>query len=147
MKIRSSVFENEGYIPSRYTCDGENINPALLFFDVPIDTKGLALVMDDPDSPTGTWVHWTVWNINPKNTKILENTAPKESTQGITSFGDIGYGGPCPGSGEHRYFFKLYALNTLLDLKKGSGKEELLNAMEGYIISEAQLMGKYEREK
>jgi len=145
MRIESSAFENGGVIPSKYTCDGENISPSLQFFDVPENTKSLMLICDDPDSPTGTWNHWSIWNIDPTISEIGERGVPEGAMQGITSFGGIGYGGPCPHGGMHRYFFRLYALDTVLDLPKGSAKNELLSAMEGHVIENAELMGVYER--
>lgn len=147
MKIKSEAFEDGGLIPSKYTCDGENIIPPLLFSDVPERAKSLVLVMDDPDSPTGTWNHWTVWNIDPKTIGIPEGLVPERAMEGKTTFGDIGYGGPCPGKGRHRYFFKLYALDTELKLPAGSPKETLIEAMMGNIIAEAETHGVYERKK
>ena len=147
MQIKSKAFKNGEIIPSKYTCDGENIIPPLVFSDVPEAAKSLVLIMDDPDSPTGTWTHWTVWNINPKITGIPEGMVPEGVMEGKTAFGDIGYGGPCPSKGRHRYFFKLYALNTELKLPPGSPKEELIEAIKGRIIAEAEMFGYYERKK
>lgn len=144
MKLTSIVFENSQKMPSEYTCDGPNIAPELDIEDVPENAKSLALIMDDPDAPAGTWVHWVVWNIPPYTKTIAKGTEP-EGVQGKTSFGRAGYGGPCPPSGTHRYFFKLYALDTMLGLKKGSSKEDLESAMDGHIIDEAELMGTYKR--
>jgi hypothetical protein len=144
MKITSSAFEHEGKMPSKYTCDGENVSPPLEFVDVPEDAKSLALVMDDPDAPAGTFDHWLTWNI-PANAKSIGEGKEPEGVQGTTDFGGKGYGGPCPPSGEHRYFFKLYALDTELDLPEGSSKEDLEKSMEGHIVEQAVLMGKYSR--
>ncbi len=144
MEITSSAFEHEGKIPSRYTCDGEDISPPLEFADVPEEAKSLVLVMDDPDALAGTFDHWLAWNI-PANTKSIEEGKEPEGVQGTTDFGRKGYGGPCPPSGEHRYFFKLYALDTELDLPEGSSKEDLEKAMGGHIVEQAVLMGKYSR--
>ena len=144
MKIKSPAFENGGRIPAKYTCDGEDISPPLEFEDVPEDAKSLALVMDDPDAPMGTFDHWVVWNIPPETRSIEEGKEP-EGVQGMTDFGRKGYGGPCPPRGEHRYFFKLYALDTKLDLPEGSRKSDLEKAMKGHIIAQATLMGRYSR--
>lgn len=147
MKIKSEAFENGGIIPSKYTCDGENIIPPLVFSDVPDAAKSLVLIMDDPDSPVGTWTHWTAWNINQKIKGIPEGMVPEGVMEGKTTFGDIGYGGPCPGKGRHRYFFKLYALNTELKLPPGSQKEELIEAIKGRIIDEAEMFATYEKKR
>lgn len=147
MNLTSSAFQNNGIIPSKYTCDGENINPPLKIFGIPQNTQSLVLIVDDPDSPTGTWVHWTVFNIDPKIQEISENSVPEGAVEGITDFGSIGYGGPCPHSGAHRYFFKLYALDAKLDLLAGSSKKEIEKAMEGHILDKAELIGLYSRKK
>lgn len=144
MKLLSKSFQDNSPIPPKYTCDGEDINPGLLVKDVPKNAKSLALIMDDPDAPRGTFVHWVVWNINPSINEIKEGIEP-DGLQGITGFARMGYGGPCPPSGTHRYFFKLYALDIKLDLVEGSSKEDLEDAMEGHILAEAQLMGTYKR--
>lgn len=144
MKIASPAFEHEGKIPLKYTCDGEDISPPLQFVDVPKEAASLALVMDDPDAPMGTFDHWVVWNVLASTTTIEEGKEP-EGIQGMTGFGRKGYGAPCPPSGEHRYFFKLYALDTELDLPEGSSKGGLEKAMEGHVIEQATLMGKYSR--
>ena len=144
MKLSSSAFENEGAIPSEYTCDGADVSPSLTFSAIPENTKSLALIMDDPDAPMGTWVHWLVWNIPPNITGFPKGeniTYP----QGKNDFGKLDYGGPCPPSGTHRYFCKLYALDTILELKEGANKKQLESAMSGHIIEEAQLMGTYSR--
>jgi len=150
MKITSSVFDNNKQIPSKYTCNGENINPPLAFSDVPESAKSLALISDDPDAPMGTWVHWVAYNIPPSEKGFQENMPkdkklPNGTLQGITDFKRIGYGGPCPPSGTHRYFFKLYALDTKLNLDSGVSKKDLLKAMEGHILAQGELMGKYKR--
>jgi len=115
-QITSPVFENNGFIPKKYTCDGVDINPQLLIANVPSETKSLALIVDDPDAPAGTWVHWVVWNISPQTHEIKENSVPNGANQGLNDFRKRSYGGPCPPSGTHRYFFKLYALDTILTL-------------------------------
>lgn len=144
MKLTSPAFENNQEMPSEYTCDGANIVPELNILEVPENAKSLALIMDDPDAPAGTWVHWIVWNIPPNTKTIAKGTEP-QGTQGITSFGKVGYGGPCPPFGTHRYFFKLYALDITLDLKEGSTKEKLEAVMDGHIIEKTELMGPYKR--
>jgi len=144
MKLSSSVFENGEPIPSEYTCDGSDVSPPLTFSDIPENTKSLALIVDDPDAPMGTWVHWLVWNILPNTTGFSKNEIIK-FPQGRNDFGKLDYGGPCPPSGKHRYFFKLYALDIILDLNEGSAKKQLESAMSGHIIEEAELMGTYTR--
>lgn len=146
MKIESAAFGHNQAIPSKYTCDGQNVNPPLTFSDVPSDAKSLVLINDDPDAPAGTWVHWTVWNISSQTTEIAEDSVPQGSVEGVTSFGKPGYGGPCPPSGTHRYFFKLYALDTTLDLDQSATKQDLEKAMEGHILAEASLIGLYSRD-
>jgi Raf kinase inhibitor-like YbhB/YbcL family protein len=145
MKLVSSAFVHDKTIPSTYTCDGENINPPLSISDVSKDTKSLALVIDDPDAPMGTWVHWTVWNIAPTTAEISENSVPEKATQGTTSFGKPGYGGPCPPSGTHRYFFKLFALDTMIELDGKATVAEIEEAMKGHILAQTQLIGRYGR--
>ena len=150
IKITSSAFEDGGLIPARYTCDGEDISPPLQWAGVPEGVRSIALICDDPDAPMGTFVHWVLFNL-PAVTKELAEDVPADKTlqngarQGITDFGRIGYGGPCPPSGTHRYFFKIYALDAELALKAGAGKRELLKAMEGHILAQGQLVGKYRR--
>ena len=145
MEIKSQAFENHQMIPLKYTCDGENINPPLNIREVPIDSKSLVLIMDDPDAPAGTWVHWTIWNIDPKTKDILENSMPEGAVEGLTSFGKSGYGGPCPPSGSHRYYFKLYALDCELNLNPQSDVQKLQDAIDGHILAQAELVGLYRR--
>lgn len=140
IKIFSSAFEANGTIPKRYTCKGENINPPLEFEGIPEETESLVLIMDDPDAPMKTFTHWIVWNIEPV-AKIDEDSIP--GVEGINDFRKIGYGGPCPPSGTHRFFFRVYALNKQLELKAGSGRKELESEMIGHIIAEGELMGKF----
>lgn len=147
MKITSTSFENNTNIPAQFTCDGSDINPSLEFSEVPTESKSLALISDDPDAPMGTWVHWTVWNIDPKTKEITENSVPVGAVQGTTSFGEAKYGGPCPPSGVHHYYFKLYALDTTLNLPVSSKKEDLEKAMNGHILAKAELIGLYSRKK
>ncbi|HEY3249967.1 MAG TPA: YbhB/YbcL family Raf kinase inhibitor-like protein [Ignavibacteria bacterium] len=150
IKIKSAVFEEGGMIPKKYTCDGENISPPLSWADAPDGTKTYALICDDPDAPAGTWVHWVMYNM-PANTKELSEAVSAKKNidngaiQGINDFRKTGYGGPCPPGGTHRYFFKIYALNTSLDLRGDVTKDQLLSAMSGHILAEGQLMGKYSK--
>ncbi|MBI5787254.1 MAG: YbhB/YbcL family Raf kinase inhibitor-like protein [Candidatus Schekmanbacteria bacterium] len=153
MHLTSSAFKNEGVIPGKYTCDGEDVSPALSWTAAPDKTKSFALICDDPDAPAGTWVHWVMYNIPPKTKQLPESveTKPKladDTRQGENDFGKIGYGGACPppGHGYHRYFFKLYALDSLLDIKdKTVDKQSVTKAMKGHVLAESHLMGKYER--
>lgn len=151
MKIESSAFKEGENIPVRFTCDGDNISPWLSWSDFPNETKTFALIVDDPDAPGGTFVHWVVYNIPSNVTSLSEGTSsqnlPASASQGTNHFGDNDYGGPCPPSGIHRYYFKIYALDNNIELKEGAGKRDLLKAMEGHILAESQLMGKYERRK
>jgi len=144
MKISSSAFADGQSIPAKFTCDGSDTSPPLAFSDVPKNTKALALVMDDPDAPGGTFDHWVVWNIPATTTSVAEGRSP-QGVAGRTGFGKNAYGGPCPPGGEHRYYFKLYALDTTLDLKAGSSKADLERATKGHIIAEAKTMGRYKR--
>jgi Raf kinase inhibitor-like YbhB/YbcL family protein len=145
MTLLSSAFEYNKKIPSRYTCDGENVSPPLMIGGIPAGAKSLALIVDDPDAPAGTWVHWLVWNIDPQTTEIAEGSVPQGAMEGKTSFGRGGYGGPCPPQGEHRYFFKLYALDTTLALSPKADKAVLEAAMDGHILKKAELVGLYSR--
>ena len=150
IKITSSAFEEDGLIPEKYTCDGIDISPPLAWTSIPEGTKTFALICDDPDAPMGTWVHWVLFNIPANINELPESILPERSLesgakQGMNDFHKIGYGGPCPPGGTHRYFFKIYALDTELDLEAGTPKPELLKAMEGHILAEGQLMGKYGR--
>jgi Raf kinase inhibitor-like YbhB/YbcL family protein len=145
LKMSSAAFENNASIPEKYTCDGMDLNPPLRFENVPSETKSLALIVDDPDAPMGTWVHWVLWNVDPKTGEIKENTVPKGALQGINDFRKHDYGGPCPPSGTHRYFFKLYALDALLGLSANAKKTDLEKAMKGHVISQAQIIGLYKR--
>ena len=145
MKISSPTFEANQMIPSKYTCDGENINPPLQIADVPSAAKSLVLISDDPDAPMGTWVHWTAWNISPETKEIGENSAPIGAVEGITSFGNKGYGGPCPPSGTHRYFFKLYALDAMLDLSAGTTKSQLESEIAKHELARTELIGTYKK--
>ena len=150
MEIKSSAFENNGMIPKLFTCDGNDISPPLMWDSIPDGTQSLALICDDPDAPMGIWVHWVIFNIRPVPKELPAKVLPQGVTpfgakQGINDFGKIGYGGPCPPSGTHRYFFKLYALDTKLNLDNGISKKQLLEAMKGHILASAELVGKYKR--
>lgn len=147
MKIESSAFENNQPIPPTYTCDGENTSPPLMISGVPKEAKSLALVVDDPDAPRGLWVHWTTWNIAPDTKEIPENSVLRGAMEGMTDFGKPGYGGPCPPSGTHRYFFKLYALDTMLDVPMETDKIELEAAMIGHVVASSELIGLYSRQR
>jgi Raf kinase inhibitor-like YbhB/YbcL family protein len=143
LSVKSPAFENNKPIPVKYTCDGANINPPLTIEGAPEETKTLVLIVDDPDAPAGTFNHWGVWNIPPTTRKIKENTVP--GTEGISSYRKHAYGGPCPPYGTHRYFFKVYALDTQLDLKSNSTKRDVEKAMKGHVLAEGELMGLYSR--
>jgi len=152
MQISSAAFTEGSMIPAKYTCDGQDISPPLEWKNVPASTKSFALVSDDLDASVGTWVHWVAYNIPPNITKLDENVKTEKELkngmrQGSNSWPKIGYGGPCPPSGAHRYYFKLYALDTTLELKPGATKAQVLQAMHGHVLAEAQLMGKYKRQR
>ncbi|MFA6603283.1 MAG: YbhB/YbcL family Raf kinase inhibitor-like protein [Patescibacteria group bacterium] len=147
MKITSPQFEQDGAIPARYTCDGENINPPLRVSGVPEEARTLALIVDDPDAAAGAWTHWTVWNIPAADiVEIGEKSVPGGAVEGLTDFGRAGYGGPCPPSGEHRYFFQAYALDAELELTAAAGVKELEAAMRDHILDKAGLIGVYRRQ-
>ncbi|MEJ2222315.1 MAG: YbhB/YbcL family Raf kinase inhibitor-like protein [Desulfobacterales bacterium] len=150
LEITSSAFSEGEMIPTGYTCDGPDVSPDLAWTGVPETTQSLALICDDPDAPMGTWVHWVLFNIPPGARGLPGEISPDAALEngarhGTNDFGRLGYGGPCPPGGTHRYFFKLYALDTDLDLASGITKAQLIEAMEGHILAEAQLMGKYKR--
>jgi Raf kinase inhibitor-like YbhB/YbcL family protein len=149
--LKSTAFPNGGVIPKKYTCDGADLSPALSWDDAPAGTQSLALIVDDPDAPMGTWTHWLIWNIPAKATLLPEDT-PKMNLldngarQGGNDFKRIGYGGPCPPPGKpHRYFFKLYALDARLEVKAGAVRSELEPALQPHILAQAQWMGTYGR--
>ncbi|MFA6300993.1 MAG: YbhB/YbcL family Raf kinase inhibitor-like protein [Candidatus Paceibacterota bacterium] len=144
MKLESPEFENSGDIPSKFTCDGEGINPPLVFSDVPKEAKSLVLLMDDPDAPSGTWDHWVIFNMPPDTKTIEENSTPA-GIVGKNTRGNNKYGPPCPPDREHRYFFKLYALDTMLTLDTNATKQNVLDAIQGHILADAELMGRYNR--
>jgi hypothetical protein len=145
MKIKSRAFENNSYIPPKYTCDGENINPSLEISGVPEKVQSLVLIVDDPDAPRGTFLHWLVWNISPDISFVAENSLPSGAVQGVNDFGREDYGGPCPPSGTHRYFFKIYALDKKLSLAKGAGLSEVEREIQNHILDKAELIGLYRR--
>lgn len=150
IQITSSAFKEGEFIPAKYTCDGKNVSPPLRWEDVPANTKSIALISDDHDAPAGDWVHWIVFNIPAQVKELQENIPVKKildngAKQGLNDFHKIGYGGPCPPGGTHRYFFKIYALDTELQLNPGSTKTEVLKAMGNHVLGQGQLTGKYKR--
>jgi len=149
LEMSSMAFEQEGTIPSKHTCDGQNVSPPLRWSPGPKGTQSYALIMDDPDAPGGTFVHWVVWNIvgNQLQEHVPAPGAPAGGAQGTNSFKKMGYGGPCPPSGTHRYFFHVYALDRTLSLNSSTTKQQLLEAMNGHILAHGELMAKYSRKK
>lgn len=147
MNISSLAFTDHEMMPAKYTCDGQNINPPLAISNIPEGAKSLALIVDDPDAPAGTWIHWLVWDIDPHTFDIAEDSVPEDAVEGITTYRRPGYGGPCPPSGTHRYFFKVYALDVVLDLPASSEKADLESAMTGHILANAEIVGLYSRQR
>jgi Raf kinase inhibitor-like YbhB/YbcL family protein len=151
IQLSSAAFAGGQTIPAKYTCDGSDISPPLQWTNAPANAKSFALIADDPDAPVGTWVHWVIFDLPAGTAALSENVAKSATTagnakQGLNDFKRLGYGGPCPPPGRpHRYFFKLYALDTLLDLKPGATKDELLKAIKGHVLAQGQLMGTYGR--
>ena len=151
MEIKSSAFKAQEKIPAKYTCDGANVSPPLSWTDVPEKTQGLALISDDPDAPVGTWVHWVIYDLPTETRELPEGMAPKEvlengARQGVNDFRNVGYGGPCPPPGPaHRYFFKLYAIDTKLGLPPRATKKDVEKAMKGHILAQTELVGLYGR--
>ena len=147
MELISTAFSNNQIIPKKYTCDGDDVSPPLAWDNVPKASKSLVLIFDDPDAPRGTWDHWILFNIPSQVNALPENIAelPNGTLEGLNSWGNAGYGGPCPPSGIHRYIFKLYALDVLLNLPEKATKPVILKAMDGHVIALAELIGKYER--
>ena len=150
VELSSSAFKANGLIPKQYTCDGINISPSLSWNNIPENAKSLTLILDDPDAPGRTWVHWIIYNMPPISKGLQEGVLPlqnfsHDTKQGLNDFNKIGYGGPCPPSGTHRYFFKLYALDTKLNLEAGATKKQLENAMKDHILAQAELIGKYKK--
>jgi Raf kinase inhibitor-like YbhB/YbcL family protein len=150
LSITSSAFNNGSSIPDVYTCKGSDTSPALAWNDPPSGTKSFALIMDDPDASSGTWVHWVIYNI-PASARGLQAAAPIQaqladgSLNGVNSWSKLGYGGPCPPGGTHRYFFKLYALDAVLNLSSGANKGQLLSAMQGHILAQGELIGTFSK--
>jgi Raf kinase inhibitor-like YbhB/YbcL family protein len=145
MEITSAAFKDMGSIPKEYTCDGDNVSPPLSIRGVPEGTRSLALLVDDPDAPAGDWVHWLMWDIKPTTSEIARNSVPDGAVQGQTDFRENGWGGPCPPSGTHRYFFKVYALDSRPDLGRNAKKSDFLVAIKGHILAQAQIVGTYKR--
>ena len=148
--LTSTAFSPGERIPRKYTCDGEDISPPLQWNDPPEGTGSFALIADDPDAPIGTWVHWVLYNLPEKTRALPEAISPHAdlpdgSRHGKNSWRRLGYGGPCPPGGTHRYFFRLYALDTVQELAAGAGKRQLLRALEGHVLATAELMGRYSR--
>ena len=141
--VATSAFQTGGDIPAKFTCNGANVNPELKINGVPNGAKSLVLIVDDPDAPRGLFTHWILWNIDPKTTDIGENSVPTGGVQGTNDFGKRNYGGPCPPSGTHRYFFKIFALDSKLDLKPSAGRAELDGAMKDHVLAKAELIGRY----
>ena len=146
MKITSSAFQEGGNIPSKFTCDGVDSSPPLQIAEIPSSTKSLALIVDDPDAPSGLFTHWIVWNISPQTNEIVEGSAPK-GVQGTSDFGKSGYGGPCPPPGTRRYYFRIFALDRELNLPSGTKRNQLDAAIKGHVVAQAELMGRYSRKK
>ena len=143
MELSSPAFTPNSPIPSKYTCDGVNVNPPLEIKNIPAHTKSLVLIVDDPDAPMGVWLHWLMYNIPAATGKIEENSIP--GTQGVNDFHKKNYGGPCPPSGIHRYFFRISALDTILKLSEGETRKTVEKAMEGHVLGKTELVGTYKR--
>jgi hypothetical protein len=151
MTLTTEVFNHEGRIPTKYSCDGQNVSPALSWEGAPEGTVSYALIMDDPDAPGGTFVHWVLYDLSVSVNSLPEGVPQEErpnigGSQGRNSFRKTGYGGPCPPGGRHRYYFKLYALDSATGLEPGASADQLIGAMEGHVLAEAQLMGTYTRD-
>lgn len=145
MKITSSAFQEGGTIPEKFSKNGQNVNPELRIEGVPAEAKSLALIVDDPDAPVGLFTHWLVWSIDPKTSEVAENSVPKGAVQGTNDFPGSGYDGPQPPSGAHRYYFKIFALDRVLDLKSGAKRRDVDAAMRGHILAQSELMGRYSK--
>jgi Raf kinase inhibitor-like YbhB/YbcL family protein len=152
MRLTSAAFADGQPIPAKYTCDGTDVSPPLAWTNAPVNTKSFALIADDPDAPMGTWVHWVLYDLSVITGALPEGVEKSQhitgnAMQGLNDFRRLGYGGPCPPSGKpHRYFFKIYALDTRLNLKPGLTKKELLKVTNGHVLAEGQLMGTYQRQ-
>jgi len=150
LDIKSNAFDEGEPIPQKYTCDGDDTSPPLHWSQPPIATKSMVLICDDPDAPMGTWVHWVLYGLSPDTRELPEKISNEKeilggARHGMNDFSRYGYGGPCPPSGTHRYFFKLYAIDTVVEMEAGATKDEILNAIKGHILAEGQLMGRYSR--
>jgi len=145
IKVTSSAFQEGGAIPEKFAKNGQNVSPELRIEGVPAEAKSLALVLDDPDAPGGLFTHWLAWNIDPKTTQIPEGNAPSGAMQGKNDFGESGYGGPQPPSGTHRYYFKIFAVNSRLELRPGAKRKEFDAAIKGRVLAQGQLMGRYSK--
>lgn len=145
MKLTSSAFKNNELMPEKYGCKGEGVNPPLAISGIPEGTKSLVLVVDDPDAPGGQFIHWLLWNIAPATTEIAEATVPEGSSEGVNSYGTSGYGAPCPPSGSHRYIFKLFALDTLMQLPTTARSGDVISEMQGHILEKTELTGLYSK--
>lgn len=147
MKLSSPDFAEGASIPPQFTCDGANVSPALEISGAPAETKSLALIVDDPDAPHGTWTHWLVWNIPPETKEIATGSVPRGAVQGVNDFSKNNYGGPCPPSGTHHYHFKVFALDKVLSLPASSKRKALDSALKGHVIGESECMGAYSRRR
>ena len=145
MDLTSDAFDTNQTIPSQYSCDGDDVNPPLSIAGIPDEAESLALIVTDPDAPAGIWTHWIVFNIPPGSDEIDEDNMPDGAVQGVNDFGNTNWGGPCPGSGEHRYSFKVYALDMMLVLPEGANREAVESAMDGHILDQTELIGLYSR--
>ena len=145
MKISSPAFQEGGTIAEKFSKNGQNVSPELRIEGAPAEAKSLALIVDDPDASVGLFTHWLVWNIDPKTTEVAENSAPKGAIQGTNDYPNLGYGGPQPPSGTHRYYFKIFALDRMLDLKSGAKRREVDAAIRGHVIAQGELMGRYSK--
>ncbi len=146
MKITSPSFRENGMIPERFTCEEEDVNPSFQIYAVPLEAKSLAIMMHDHDAPSGDFVHWLIWNIDPEVGKISESMTPIGAQEGTNDFGEVGWGGPCPPSGMHRYEFHFYALSISIDLPSSGTKNDLRDLMDGYILDEASIVGLYKKQ-
>ena len=142
LSVSSPAFQNGGSIPAEFSCKGGNVSPPLRIANVPANAKQLAIAVSDPDAPSGTFTHWLVWNINPKTTDISAKTVPAGAAQGTNDFGEVGYGGPCPPSGTHRYYFRVFALDTELQLQAGAKAREFEKSITDHVIARGELMGR-----
>jgi Raf kinase inhibitor-like YbhB/YbcL family protein len=146
LQVTSSAFKDGGDIPSKFSCDGANTSPPLQISDVPAGAKTLVLIVDDPDASSGLFTHWMAWNLSPQTGIVAEGSAPG-GVRGTNDFGKSGYGGPCPPSGSHRYYFRVFALDRKLDLSSGAKRSQLNAAMKGHVIGQGELVGRYSRKK